>query len=149
MRPTVKLWGIGTLKQIPSYRNYYASRDGQVYRLGGERAPSLRPLKGGFHRTLHYRRVRVARTSKTFTNVVLHRLIAEAWLGPRPTGYHIHHKNGNRRDCSVKNLKYVSRRDHLAEHESGCWLTMRYWRFVAPALLLLSWHSRSPLGSFA
>jgi predicted DNA-binding protein (UPF0251 family) len=38
----------------------------------------------------------------------LHHLVAEAFLGPRPPGKEINHKDGNKRNPNVLNLEYVS-----------------------------------------
>ncbi len=38
----------------------------------------------------------------------LHHLVAEAFIGPRPLGKEINHKDGNKRNPNVMNLEYVS-----------------------------------------
>src|SRR3990167_4164020 len=46
----------------------------------------------------------------------VHTLVAAVFLGPRPAGHQIHHKNGNRLDNAIENLEYLSPQDHTAEH---------------------------------
>ena len=49
-------------------------------------------------------------TSKSFR---LHSLIAQAFLGPKPSGYVIDHLNGVRHDNRVSNLEYVTPRENI------------------------------------
>jgi hypothetical protein len=37
-----------------------------------------------------------------------HILVAKAWIGPRPEGLELDHKDGNIRNCTVSNLEYVT-----------------------------------------
>lgn len=45
-----------------------------------------------------------------------HRLIAEAWFGGIPSGYIVHHKDGNRLNNDVSNLEPMSPIDHQHLH---------------------------------
>jgi hypothetical protein len=38
----------------------------------------------------------------------VHRLVAQAFIGPRPAGMHINHKNGIKTDNRAENLEYVT-----------------------------------------
>jgi hypothetical protein len=46
-------------------------------------------------------------------NYYIHTLVAEAFLGPRPIGFDIHHKDANRWNNTVENLEYVTRSANL------------------------------------
>lgn len=54
------------------------------------------------------------RQGKGFTRTV-HSLVAEAFLGPRPEGFDVAHKDGTRTNNEVGNLRYLSRKDNLKE----------------------------------
>lgn len=41
-------------------------------------------------------------------SVFVHKLVAEAFLGPRPPGYVVGHKDSNRANAHVKNLEYCT-----------------------------------------
>ena len=49
----------------------------------------------------------------------VHRAVALACLGPRPDGYQINHKSGDKLDNSVANLEYVTCRENIRH----CWQT--------------------------
>lgn len=42
----------------------------------------------------------------------LHRVVAEAFLGPCPANQEVHHKNGDRADNRLCNLQYVTPKQH-------------------------------------
>ena len=44
---------------------------------------------------------------------LVHRLVAAAFIGPRPDGYEVNHKDGNKRRNTVANLEYLTRSDNL------------------------------------
>lgn len=49
-----------------------------------------------------------------------HKVVAYAWLGSRPPGMEIHHKNGDRKDNRVVNLAYVSKTENNQDsYDSG------------------------------
>ena len=52
--------------------------------------------------TSNFRRVKVN----------IHRLVAEAFLGPCPNGCIVHHKDHNRRNPKLDNLEYVTLSDN-------------------------------------
>lgn len=45
----------------------------------------------------------------------VHSLVAEAFIGPRPNGQEVRHKDGNALDCRAANLEYGTSRDNTAD----------------------------------
>lgn len=46
-------------------------------------------------------------------NFTVHSLVAEAFIGPRPDGMDINHKNGDKKDNRPENLEYVTRAENI------------------------------------
>lgn len=91
--------------------NYAVDRNGNVRNKAG--TALLRPgtLNSGYLAVWLSLRHRV----KVRT---VHSLVAQAWIGPRPKGHVINHKDGNRKNNSYKNLEYVTQfgnMQHAAE----------------------------------
>ena len=96
---------------------YYVNKLGQVKSTKGSIERILKPKvnkKGYLSVNLTQRIGR-----KSVVSVYVHKLVALAFLGPSPTPYGrskgcsgVTHKDGNRSNCSVDNLKW-STRNHL------------------------------------
>lgn len=87
-------------------REYEVSDDGlvrsAVRRSGTQAGRILRAaLTSGYPRV-----VLSARGRKV--NAFVHQLVAAAFVGPRPDGLQINHKNGTKTDCRVSNLEYLT-----------------------------------------
>lgn len=107
-------------KDIPNYEGLYqASTDGEIYSL--ERFVDYR-IKG-------YKRLQKGRKLKPRTNkrgylrltlcknglvkdFSVHVLIALTFLGSRPNGYHVAHKDGNKKNNSLLNLAFVTPKEN-------------------------------------
>lgn len=79
---------------------YEASSEGRIRHIG---APALAPVlspHGYFNVSI--------RTSGKFVTMRVHRLIALAFLGPRPEGMVINHLDGDKRNNRAVNLEYTS-----------------------------------------
>lgn len=94
-------------RTIPDYPNYEASRFGEIrntqtgnilkplYRRGNEAFCVCMKCSDG-----KYRYKKIAH------------LVASAWLGSKPDGYMVVHKNRCKIDCDVTNLCYVNRNEY-------------------------------------
>ncbi len=45
--------------------------------------------------------------------IILHVMVAKYFLGPRPVGKTINHENGDKADCSSRNLSYVTLKENI------------------------------------
>lgn len=109
-----------TWKEIPGFEGYYEVSD-----LGRVRSMD-REVKCGYGRI----RVSIGKILKPGTDVhgrlfvnlskenkakpiKIHRLVALAFIGERPTGYQVCHINGNSNDNRLINLKYDTRSENM------------------------------------
>jgi predicted DNA-binding protein YlxM (UPF0122 family) len=109
-------------RDVPGYEGWYqVSNIGRV--RGVDRWIVVRGARGGprlvkgkmMTQRLHrngYMRVRLCKHNLA-ESVGVHSLVACAFLGDRPTGYDIHHKDGSRTNNRADNLEYRSRQEHL------------------------------------
>lgn len=95
-------------KDIEGYGGEY-----QVSNLGRVRSckkGEWKTLKQGKH-IKGYLMVMLYANNKS-TPFTVHRLVCEAFIGPRPNGKVINHKNSNKTDNSISNLEYVSKKEN-------------------------------------
>jgi len=93
-------------KSVAGFAGYDVSDDGLVYsRLTG------RVLSPGWQ-TGGYLFVALRRDGRTHNRKV-HALVAEAFIGPRPSGLDVNHIDGDKRNNRVENLEYVTRRQNI------------------------------------
>lgn len=111
-------------RAIPGFEDLYAvSNLGRVMNIA--RGPSRRPgriLKGMWmperypdgrcRRSGGYINMALLRGGKAVRRSV-HFLVAESFLGPRPNGHEINHRNGIKTDNRVDNLEWVTRGDNI------------------------------------
>lgn len=58
------------------------------------------------------RRITLCRNTKQHT-YLLHRLVADAFLGPRPVGKEVNHIDGDPTNNRIENLEYVTRAENM------------------------------------
>jgi hypothetical protein len=88
---------------IPGYPLHMVSSEGRVFSWHSQRF--LRPGIGSHG----YWKLNLA-MGETHS---LHVLVAEAFLGPRPVGYDVCHKDDNRLNPRLKNLEYGTRAKNI------------------------------------
>src|SRR5258708_1836344 len=81
--------------------HYFAGSDGSIIRIR-ELKPSIGKQGRG------YAIVAIFDSSGRKVYRTIHSIIAECFVGPRPKGLSINHKDGNRWNNSADNLEYVT-----------------------------------------
>jgi len=92
-------------KRIPNFPDYLVLSCGEIMNSKG------RLLVGGIN-SAGYRRV-ILVNSKERKRVFVHRLVAEAFLGPFKRGEEVNHIDGNKRNNNVNNLEWISKSDNI------------------------------------
>jgi hypothetical protein len=96
------------LRQIPSVIGYSATKTGEIYshhRFEPFALKQTRHVQG-------YKQVNL-KTEKGFRTRLVHVLVLEAWVGPRPEGMVTNHKNGDKTDNRLENLEYVTQTENM------------------------------------
>ncbi len=84
---------------------YEVSSDGRVRRVETGRELCIFVGSDG------YPQVGMSRDNVAMTRR-LHRLVALAFLGPRPEGYHAAHRNGDATDNRLENIEYITAKEN-------------------------------------
>ena len=112
---------IHTLPGFESCIEYYINRKGQVKSTKGvvERILKHKKHKSGYPMVSLTQRL----GKKGVKYCCVHTLVAFAFLGPPPTPYGKHagcsvvdHKDENKKNCHVDNLRWVTRRENNTKH---------------------------------
>ena len=109
-RPVVgyeALYEVSSLGRVRSIDRECLGRDGRCELHRGKMLKP-QPMKNGYLDV--YLCSGARRTHRT-----VHRLVAEAFIGPKPKGLEIRHKDGNRSNNSAENLEYGTRSENLRD----------------------------------
>lgn len=109
-------------KAIQGYEGLYEVSDlGRVRALPRQvrnTAKSVRRLQGGimkpYLQTAGYYVVKLSRAQKRVSKYV-HRLVAEAFIGPCPKGEEVRHRDGRKLHCELTNLRYGTRLENVED----------------------------------
>lgn len=95
--------------------------EGQYQISNHGRIKSFKRTEGGYilsnqNATGDYLRiVLINSVTKKNKSKAIHQLVAEHFIGERPQGYHVHHKDGNKQNNIVSNLEYIHPKEHRKE----------------------------------
>ena len=90
---------------VPTANRYLVSEVGEVYRAERVYRRGPGPVKASLT-TDGYLRVALSEDSGRYVHRSVHSVVAEAFIGPRPSGAVICHFDGNRRNNHYSNLRY-------------------------------------------
>ncbi len=95
-------------RNVKGYEGHYqVSRSGQVRSL----KRGLRVMRPSTSRT-GYPQLNLYRDGKV-KHFYVHRLVAEAFIGPIPDGYEVNHKDGSKTNANADNLEIVTARQNI------------------------------------
>lgn len=91
------------LKPIPNFENYYAYKDGRIYKINGENC--IRQLAEFRQPYSKYLYVYLYRNKSDKVGIAVHKLVASAFFGIESSKYHIIHKDKNTLNNKPDNLE--------------------------------------------
>lgn len=93
---------------VVGYEGWYeVSNQGRVRRMRPSENTWVGRVLKLCPNTSGYIYVQLCRRGKVVQRAV-HVVVAASWIGPRPRGAEVNHKNGIKTDCRVENLEYVT-----------------------------------------
>jgi len=107
-----RIVGVGRARTYPEFPNYAVTQCGRVFRVEG---PTSRAVIGREKKATPDR----GYTATWFTDGKrralrrTHTVVAETWIGPKPSGYVVNHIDGDRKNSHVDNLEYVTHRQNI------------------------------------
>jgi HNH endonuclease/NUMOD4 motif/Helix-turn-helix domain len=128
-RPVVGFEGLYEVSDLGRVRRVgKAARHGKGHGGGARRGRVRRVHRGQDG----YVRVQLWRDGRAFMRLV-HCLVAQAFLGPVPPGQEVNHRNGNKADCLLANLEYVTHPENNRHaYQRGLRAPSKPWK-LAPA----------------
>ena len=107
---------MATWLTIPSNGSYEVSDEGEVRSVDRtiERNGKPARLAGKTLKPLKHSHGYWSVSLGTGKRRLVHSLVMEAFVGPRPKGMDINHENGNKQDNRLENLEYCSRSQNMA-----------------------------------
>ena len=96
-------------KPVTGYENYI-----QVSTTGRVRSLRTQRLVGSVN-SIGYNEVKLKINRVTYA-LLIHRLVAETFIGPIPKWHRVHYRNGQRGDNKITNLQICSTSEHSALH---------------------------------
>ena len=116
-------------KPVKDYEGVYeVSNQGDVRRIKGGKGTRLGTCLSQKTRSNGYREVNLCRGPNDHRSLLVHRLVAEAFIGPADD-MTVNHKNFDKTDNRIKNLEVVSQADnnrHCVANGRGRWATRTF-----------------------
>lgn len=106
-KPVVGYEGLYEVSTLGGVRRIASWKSGNGYRVTRKPKPRMTSVNlGGYPSVL-------LRNGNRYWKTCIHRLVAIAFIGPRPDGFQVNHRDGNKFNNSVSNLEYVTPRENI------------------------------------
>lgn len=99
------------MKDIKNFSRYCCDESGNLYSKNYKKTKKLKILKPAKSPDGYLKTMLLGDDGKYHT-ITVHSMIAATYIGERPKGYEINHKNGIKTDNSVINLEYCTRSEN-------------------------------------
>lgn len=96
-----------SLHRVKAYKDYYVTKNGDVYRKWHSSFKKLNP-----YNTCGYPTISICLGNKKYIKVYVHRLIAETFLPNEDGKPFVDHINTNTEDNRVENLRWVTQKEN-------------------------------------
>jgi hypothetical protein len=97
------------LRPVVGWSDYFVSDRGRVLSVKRGKSRLLNPRLVRGYPTVYLRHYESRRTD------AVHRLMAEAFIGPRPPGAEIRHLDGDRANNALSNLRYGTKAENMQD----------------------------------
>ncbi len=95
------------MKEIIGYKLYAADENGNVFSLNYKRTGLIKIIKPSASKD-DYLQSMFKRDDGKYCTRKIHYMVTLAFLGERPEGSEVNHKNGNKLDNRILNLEYIT-----------------------------------------
>ena len=100
-------WVICEWRPVPDWEGLYeVSRNGLIRRVGSSRPLKPQPRPGGYWAVQFWR-------NNHATNVLVHCVVARAFIGAPPPGKEVNHKEGDKSRNGADDLEYLTRPENI------------------------------------
>lgn len=118
--PTGERW-----RAVPNWPEYEVSAHGRVRRIAAYRSTYNGRVLRATPNPKGYPSICLSRRNQR-RSFMVHTLVAAAFLGPRPVGLVVNHKDGDKTNNHVSNLEYVTYGENLRHAiDTGLWQAAR------------------------
>ncbi len=99
-------------KPIPNFSRYEASNFGNLRSLNYKRTGKVKNLKPALSRD-GYMKTMLLDDVGSYKSWTVHKFVSVAWIGERPKGMDVNHKDGVKTNNAPSNLEYVTRSENI------------------------------------
>jgi hypothetical protein len=101
------------LRQIKGFNNYAVSIDGKVWSERSKKFLKERDTGDGYKRAVLYRS-----GTPNGRSILIHRLVLLAYIGPCPNGHEADHRDRDRGNNNLSNLRWVTKSKNCIERNT-------------------------------